>query len=153
MPKTLVIVESPTKARTISRFLGNDFVVESSYGHVRDLPRSRLGIDLENNFAPHYIIPAKAKPVIKKLKDLAARAGQHLPAAFHQRVARHPPFTQTGENPARVEAHGCQARCAPGRPLSTTKDASVEIPLSARFSLSSARSVAVHALRLISIFT
>ncbi len=68
MPKNLVIVESPTKARTISRFLGSDFVVESSFGHVRDLPTSKLGVDVENNFEPHYIIPRKANPHVKKLK-------------------------------------------------------------------------------------
>src|SRR3989344_5196245 len=54
---TLVIVESPTKARTISRFLNNGFTVESSVGHIRDLPSSSLGIDVENNFEPKYIVP------------------------------------------------------------------------------------------------
>ncbi|MEK9166189.1 MAG: toprim domain-containing protein, partial [Patescibacteria group bacterium] len=64
MGKNLVIVESPTKARTISRFLGSDFVVESSYGHIRDLPRSKLGVDVDNNFEPQYVIPRKASPTI-----------------------------------------------------------------------------------------
>ncbi len=64
----LVIVESPTKAKTISKFLGKDYLVESSYGHVRDLPKSTLGIDLENNFEPKYIIPLKARKVVKTLK-------------------------------------------------------------------------------------
>ena len=53
--KKLVIVESPTKAKTISKFLGKDFNVKSSLGHIRDLPKSKLGIDVENNFEPHYI--------------------------------------------------------------------------------------------------
>ena len=57
----LIIVESPTKANTISNFLGKDFIVESSYGHVRDLPRGKLAIDIENNFAPQYVIPRKAQ--------------------------------------------------------------------------------------------
>lgn len=74
MPKQLVIVESPTKARTISRFLGSDFVVESSYGHIRDLPSSKLGVDIEGNFDPHYIVPRKASPVVKKLKAEAKKA-------------------------------------------------------------------------------
>jgi len=74
MSKTLIIVESPTKARTISRFLGSNFVVESSFGHVRDLPKSTIGVDTEHNFEPHYIIPVKAKPIVKKLRELAKKA-------------------------------------------------------------------------------
>lgn len=64
----LVIVESPTKANTIQRFLGSKYKVLSSYGHVRDLPKSELGIDVENNFEPKYIIPMKARKTIKALK-------------------------------------------------------------------------------------
>lgn len=63
----LIIVESPTKAKTISRFLGSDFVVKSSYGHVRDLPKSKLGVDVEHNFTPTYIVPEKSKRVIAEL--------------------------------------------------------------------------------------
>ncbi len=70
----LVIVESPTKAKTISQFLGSDFVVRSSYGHVRDLPKSDLGIDLEHDFAPKYIVPTKAKKNVSALKKEAAKA-------------------------------------------------------------------------------
>jgi len=65
----LVIVESPTKAKTISNFLGDDFVIESSYGHVRDLPKSKLGIDIEKNFEPQYIIPKKSQKIVTRLKD------------------------------------------------------------------------------------
>jgi len=86
--KPLVIVESPTKARTLSRFLGKDFIVESSIGHVRDLPESakeipaslkkepwaRLGIDIENGFRPLYIVPAAKKKQVSKLKDLLKNA-------------------------------------------------------------------------------
>ncbi|MBU2109893.1 hypothetical protein KKB71_03015, partial [Patescibacteria group bacterium] len=57
----LIIVESPTKARTISRFLSGDFKVESSYGHIRDLPKSKLGIDVEKDFEPKYVIPTKSR--------------------------------------------------------------------------------------------
>lgn len=70
----LVIVESPTKAKTIKGFLGKDYVVESSYGHVRDLPKSKLGVDVENNFEPSYTVPVKAKKQVSKLKDLAKKA-------------------------------------------------------------------------------
>jgi len=69
MAKNLVIVESPAKASTIEKFLGKDFKVKASYGHVRDLPKTKLGVDLENNFEPQYLIPKKAKPVIKELKE------------------------------------------------------------------------------------
>jgi DNA topoisomerase I len=70
--KTLVIVESPTKARTIGSFLGQNYQVEASMGHVRDLPSSRIGIDTENNFEPTYLVPKKAKDIVKNLKTLAA---------------------------------------------------------------------------------
>lgn len=83
--KQLVIVESPTKARTISGFLGKDFVIESSYGHVRDLPKSKIGIDFENNFAPHYIVPMKAKANVKKLKALAGKAAKIILATDEDR--------------------------------------------------------------------
>src|SRR3989344_8884898 len=83
--KNLVIVESPTKARTISGFLGSNFVIESSYGHVRDLPKSKIGIDFENNFEPHYIVPQKAKANVKKLKEEAKKAGKIILATDEDR--------------------------------------------------------------------
>lgn len=70
----LVIVESPAKAKTIEGFLGKDFVVKSSYGHVRDLPSKGLSIDIENGFQPQYEVLKDKKPVIKELKDLASKA-------------------------------------------------------------------------------
>jgi len=70
----LVIVESPTKAKTISKFLGPSYRVEASYGHVRDLPKSTLGIELENGFEPKYIIPVKAKKRVNQLKKEAKKA-------------------------------------------------------------------------------
>ena len=85
MAKQLVIVESPAKARTISRFLGKDFVVESSYGHIRDLPRSKLGVDVENNFAPQYIIPTKSRKQVNLLKKEAAKAGRIILATDEDR--------------------------------------------------------------------
>lgn len=72
--QSLVIVESPTKAKTISRFLSNDYKVESSFGHVRDLPKSRLGVDLEHDFEPHYIVIMKARKRVSELKKIAAKA-------------------------------------------------------------------------------
>ncbi len=69
----LVIVESPTKAKTISKFLGS-YKVESSYGHIRDLPKSKLGIDIEKNFEPQYIIPVKSRKRVNQLKRDAEKA-------------------------------------------------------------------------------
>src|SRR5689334_8785355 len=74
MSKPLIIVESPTKARTISRFLGGEFTVEASMGHVRDLPKSKLSIDVDHEFEPVYIIPPKAKETVAKLKKQAKGA-------------------------------------------------------------------------------
>jgi DNA topoisomerase-1 len=69
--KNLVIVESPTKAKTIKKFLGNNYTVESSFGHVRDLPERKLGVKIEEDFEPEYTIPKKAKANVAKLKKLA----------------------------------------------------------------------------------
>jgi DNA topoisomerase-1 len=71
MPKYLVIVESPAKEKTISKILGKNFKVKSSYGHIRDLPKSRLGIDIENNFEPTYTNIPKSKKIISDLKKEA----------------------------------------------------------------------------------
>ncbi len=85
MAKKLVIVESPTKAKTISRFLGKDYVVEASFGHVRDLPKSKMGIDIEHDFAPQYLVPLKAKKRVKELKAIAKTADAVLFATDEDR--------------------------------------------------------------------
>ncbi|MEE9362702.1 MAG: type I DNA topoisomerase [Cellulophaga sp.] len=74
MAKNLVIVESPAKAKTIEKFLGKDFKVESSFGHIADLPSKELGVDVENDFKPKYIVDTDKKALVKKLKDLAKKA-------------------------------------------------------------------------------
>ena len=74
MAKNLVIVESPAKAKTIEKFLGKDFKVESSYGHIADLPSKELGIDVEGDFDPEYIVSTDKKAIVKKLKALAKTA-------------------------------------------------------------------------------
>ncbi len=81
----LVIVESPTKANTISKFIGKEYRVESSFGHVRDLPKSRFGIDLEKNFEPTYIIPVKAKTRVTELRKLASKAKEIILASDEDR--------------------------------------------------------------------
>ena len=77
MAKNLVIVESPAKAKTISRFLGKDYKVLASMGHVRDLPKSKMGIDVDKDFTPSYLVSADKKKVIKGLKDEYKKA-DHL---------------------------------------------------------------------------
>jgi len=72
--KPLVIVESPAKARTIGRFLGKDYDVVASVGHVRDLLKSQLSVDVENNFEPRYRVPNEKKDVVKQIKELAGKS-------------------------------------------------------------------------------
>ncbi|MGD9317766.1 MAG: toprim domain-containing protein, partial [Anaerolineae bacterium] len=72
----MVIVESPAKARTVGRFLGRGYSVEASVGHIRDLPSNRMGVDIEHDFKPRYVIPAKKKDVVKKLKARAKQASE-----------------------------------------------------------------------------
>ena len=81
----LVIVESPTKAKTISKFLGKSFIVKSSYGHVRDLPQKEMGIDIKNNFTPEYTIPSKALPRVSELQKLAKKATEVILATDEDR--------------------------------------------------------------------
>lgn len=71
MIENLVIVESPAKAKTIERFLGKAFTVKSSFGHIRDLAKKNLGIDIDGGFTPQYIVPPDKKKIVKELRDLA----------------------------------------------------------------------------------
>ena len=68
MSKNLVIVESPAKAKTIEKFLGKDFKVVSSNGHIADLPSKELGINIDNNYEPKYIVNSDKKDIVRKLK-------------------------------------------------------------------------------------
>jgi len=81
----LVIVESPTKAKTISRFLDGKYKVEASFGHVRDLPSSKMGIDIEHDFEPTYMIPPKSKKRVAELKKLAKDAPEIILATDEDR--------------------------------------------------------------------
>ena len=74
MAKNLVIVESPAKAKTIEKFLGSDFQVESSYGHIADLPSKEIGVDVENGFKPKYEVSSDKKALVSKLKTLSKNA-------------------------------------------------------------------------------
>src|SRR5256886_12977277 len=109
MAKNLVIVESPAKAKTINKYLGNDFIVKASIGHIKDLPSKGLGVDIQNNFAPEYeIIPDSKKrnnrKIVSDLKKTAKEASAIYLAADPDRegeaicqhlaeeiVPKHPP--------------------------------------------------------------
>ncbi|MBL8031484.1 MAG: type I DNA topoisomerase [Candidatus Doudnabacteria bacterium] len=85
MSKPLIIVESPTKAKTISKFLAGRYDVEASFGHIRDLPKSKISIDVEHDFEPKYIIPPKAEETVAKLKALAKHAPEIILASDEDR--------------------------------------------------------------------
>lgn len=74
MNENLVIVESPSKAKTISKFLGKDFIVESCFGHIRDLPKKNIGIDFEKNYEPLYEVPKDKSKLVQELKKLAKKS-------------------------------------------------------------------------------
>ena len=74
MSKNLLIVESPAKAKTIEKILGEDFEVRSCYGHIRDLEKADMGIDLKNKFAPRYSVPSEKEKVVKELKSMTKKA-------------------------------------------------------------------------------
>jgi len=76
MAKNLLIVESPAKAKTIEAILGKDFEVKSCYGHIRDLEKNDMGIDISNDFKPKYIVPAEKERVVKELKSIAKKADE-----------------------------------------------------------------------------
>ena len=84
----LIIVESPTKIKTIKRYLSDDYEVVASKGHVRDLPKSKLGVDIDNNFEPKYVNIKDKEGVIKDIKKLSF--GQK-PKITHQKIARNEP--------------------------------------------------------------
>ncbi|HEY6974829.1 MAG TPA: DNA topoisomerase, partial [Chitinophagaceae bacterium] len=73
MTKNLLIVESPAKAKTIEKILGEDFTVKSCYGHIRDLEKDEMGIDVKNNYQPRYKVPADKEKVVKELKQLSKK--------------------------------------------------------------------------------
>jgi len=105
----LVIVESPTKSKTIEKFLGKEYKVLSSYGHIRDLPKGSFGVDVENNFEPDYVVPIKAKKVISELKKEAKIADNTILATDEDRegeaIAWHLSEVLGLKNPKRIVFH------------------------------------------------
>jgi DNA topoisomerase-1 len=85
MPKTLVVVESPAKAKTIEKYLGGDYTVRASYGHIRDLPKSKLGVDPERDFEPEYIVPEDSERHVRELKSALKRSDDLILATDYDR--------------------------------------------------------------------
>ncbi|MBN1948831.1 MAG: type I DNA topoisomerase, partial [Candidatus Cloacimonetes bacterium] len=85
MSKNLIIVESPAKAKTIGKFLGNQYTIKASMGHVRDLPQKSLGVDVKNNFKPQYVTDPRKKKVIVELQEAAEKASHIYLAPDHDR--------------------------------------------------------------------
>ena len=83
--KKLIIVESPTKAKTITKFLGKEYIVKSSFGHLRDLPKSKLGVDTENNFQPEYVVGDRSKKKVSELKKYAKECDEIILASDEDR--------------------------------------------------------------------
>ncbi|MFH0739822.1 MAG: type I DNA topoisomerase [bacterium] len=107
--QSLIIVESPTKAKTLQGFLDKNYNVISSFGHVRDLPKSVLGVDVEKNFEVKYIVPIKAKPKVKILKEEAKKSDEIILATDEDRegeaIAWHLSEVLKLENPKRIAFH------------------------------------------------
>ena len=107
--KNLIIVESPTKAKTLSKFLGEDYSVEATMGHIKDLPKSKLAVDLENNFEPLYEPVAKKKDSISLITKSAKKAGKVLIATDPDRegeaIAQHVKEIVKGIKPVRIVFH------------------------------------------------
>ena len=111
MANRLVIVESPAKAKTIEKYLGKDYAVRASLGHVRDLPKSKLGVDVDSDFRPQYLVPRDKAKHLKALKNEAQRAREIFLATDPDRegeaIAWHLAETSDpGDRPVRrVEFH------------------------------------------------
>lgn len=105
----LLLVESPTKARTLKTFLGNGYKVMASFGHVRDLPKGELGVDIENNFEPKYVIPLKARKTVSTLRKESAKADSTILATDEDRegeaIAWHLKEALKLDNPQRIVFH------------------------------------------------
>jgi len=109
LSKSLIIVESPAKAKTLKKFLGGRYQVLPSVGHVRDLPKSRLGVDVDNRFAPSYITIKGKGPVIKELRS-AVKKAKHVylapdPDREGEAIAWHLAELLKLPDPLRIELH------------------------------------------------
>src|SRR5437764_2183875 len=83
--KKLVVVESPTKAKTLERFLGRDYTVKASFGHIRDLPKNKMGVDTDRNFEPQYVVPEDSKKAVTALRQAHKKAADLILATDYDR--------------------------------------------------------------------
>ena len=104
-----IVVESPTKAVTLKKFLGKEYEVQSSLGHIRDLPKDKIGIDTDNNFTPSYVIPTKARKTVTSLKNFAKKAKETILATDEDRegeaIAWHIAAVLNLKDPKRIVFH------------------------------------------------
>ncbi len=85
MPGTLVVVESPTKAKTLEKYLGQGFIVRASYGHIRDLPKSKLGVDTDGSFEPEYVVPEASERAVRDLRAAMKKSDDVILATDYDR--------------------------------------------------------------------
>ena len=109
MSKNLVIVESPAKAKTIEGYLGKDFVVKSSYGHIRDLPKGSESVDVDKGFEPKYVVADDKKQLVKELKQAASKAEVVWLATDEDREEK--PFRGTCMRPSNSSPNRPSALC------------------------------------------
>ncbi|GJM84050.1 hypothetical protein HMSSN139_65460 [Paenibacillus sp. HMSSN-139] len=100
MADSLVIVESPAKAKTIGKYLGSKYIVKASMGHVRDLPKSQIGVEVENDFSPKYITIRGKGSVLKELKDASKKSEKNL-SGSRPRSRRRSDCLASGPRPGR----------------------------------------------------
>ena len=96
MPKNLLIVESPAKAKTIEKILGSDFEVKSCFGHIRDLEKDDMGIDIKNHYKPRYKVPEDKQKVVKELKQIAKKSDEVWLATDEDREGEADNFSESG---------------------------------------------------------
>ena len=126
----LLIVESPTKARTIGKMLGKDYTIIASMGHIRDLPERELGVDIAHNFAPQYVDTARSKSVVKELRAAARKADEIYLAPDPDRegeaIAWHLPRCSRKARRARsIASHSMRSPAAPSKKRSVKRERSI----------------------------
>ena len=119
MAKKLVVVESPTKAKTLERYLGQGYTVKASYGHIRDLPKNKLGVDTEGEFEPEYVVPEASRKHVASLKAAHSKADGLILATDFDRegeaIAYHV-ATLLGVEPSRADRVTFTEITRPSRP-------------------------------------
>ena len=117
MGKSLLVVESPTKMKTLSKYLGKDFVIKATYGHIKDLPKSKLGVDVEEGFKPHFHVLKGKSKVVDEIKKAGKEADKILdrlrpgPRGRGDSISRGGGDRQTGPHRAGPFSRDHKKRC------------------------------------------